>query len=175
MTLTLSSLTLEFDLLFENFNLRHDFWLVGCRAFIFHMCIPSSKTFHLIPWSWPLTLMFYLLFEDKHMQTHPLNALLHWNFFMRQKKQCQFWNLWWGPFRLSQSSSLPNENKSIGGNGNWRKTLPSIQYIHLSLILFEIYFPYKCLKFGKCEYTSKRKCTGTEFRLFVFSLDSKVI
>jgi hypothetical protein len=27
--------------------------LVGGRAFIFHMCIPSGKTFHLLPRPWP--------------------------------------------------------------------------------------------------------------------------
>ena len=38
---------------FKNFNFGHTIWLVGARGFIFHMCIPSSKTFHLIPWPWP--------------------------------------------------------------------------------------------------------------------------
>jgi hypothetical protein len=49
----LDPLTLEFDLLIKNFNLDCNFWLVGAGAFIFHMCIPSGKTFHLIPWLWP--------------------------------------------------------------------------------------------------------------------------
>jgi hypothetical protein len=43
---------LGIDLLFKNFNLGHNFCLVGGRAFIFYMCIPSGKTFHLIPWPW---------------------------------------------------------------------------------------------------------------------------
>jgi hypothetical protein len=45
MTLTLWPLTSEFDLLFKNFNLGHNLWLVGDRAFIFHTCIPYGKTF----------------------------------------------------------------------------------------------------------------------------------
>jgi hypothetical protein len=47
-------------LVFKNFDLGHNVWLVGCRAFIFHTCIPSGKTFHLIQWPWPLTLEFDL-------------------------------------------------------------------------------------------------------------------
>jgi hypothetical protein len=42
-------LTLEFDLLFKNFNLAHNFRLVGGRAFIFHKFILYGKIFHLIP------------------------------------------------------------------------------------------------------------------------------
>jgi hypothetical protein len=61
MTLTLWHLTLEFDLLVENFNLGHNFWFVGGMAFIFHIRIPSDKTFLLISWS--LALEFDLLFQ----------------------------------------------------------------------------------------------------------------
>jgi hypothetical protein len=52
-TFTTWPLILEFDLFFQNFNLGHNFWLDGGRTFIFHMCIPSGKAFHLIPWPWP--------------------------------------------------------------------------------------------------------------------------
>jgi hypothetical protein len=31
---------------------KQNFWLADARAFIFHMCIPSGKTFHLLPWPW---------------------------------------------------------------------------------------------------------------------------
>jgi hypothetical protein len=60
----LDPLTLEFDLLFKNFNLGHNFWFVGGRAFIFHLCIPSGKTFLLISWPWhsdlgPWSLTFF--------------------------------------------------------------------------------------------------------------------
>jgi hypothetical protein len=51
--LTLRPLTFEFDLLFKNFNLSYNFWLVGGKAFIFHMCIAYGETFQLIPWPWP--------------------------------------------------------------------------------------------------------------------------
>jgi hypothetical protein len=61
-TLTLWSLTLEFDLLFKNFNLSHNFWSVG-----------SGKTFHLIPWPASLKIL------------------------MIKKKQCKSWNPWRGP------------------------------------------------------------------------------
>ena len=59
------TLTLEFDLLFENFNLANNFWTVSARALIFQMSIPYYKTFLWVPlflrhllWSWSLT---YLL------------------------------------------------------------------------------------------------------------------
>ena len=45
----LVTLTLEFDILFKNFNLGHNLWTVRDRAFIFHMCIPCDKTFRIIP------------------------------------------------------------------------------------------------------------------------------
>ena len=45
----LVTLTWKFDLLFKNFNLGHNLWTVGDRAFIFHMCIPCDKIFHIIP------------------------------------------------------------------------------------------------------------------------------
>ena len=52
----LVTLTLKFDLLLKNFNLGHSFLTRRGRAFIFHMCIPCSKTFNAIPWFltlWP--------------------------------------------------------------------------------------------------------------------------
>ena len=33
----------------KNFYIGHIFWLVRCRAFIFHMSIPCDKTFLLVP------------------------------------------------------------------------------------------------------------------------------
>ena len=42
-------LTLKFDLLLKNFNLGHNLLTVRDRAFIFHMCIPCDKIFHVIP------------------------------------------------------------------------------------------------------------------------------
>ena len=33
----------------KNFNIGHNFWMISDRAFIFHMCIPCDKTFHMVP------------------------------------------------------------------------------------------------------------------------------
>ena len=33
----------------KNFNLDHNLWTATDRTFIFHMCIPCDKTFHIIP------------------------------------------------------------------------------------------------------------------------------
>ena len=46
----LVTLTLKFDLLSKNFNLGHNFLTRRGRAFVFHMCIPCSKTFNAVPW-----------------------------------------------------------------------------------------------------------------------------
>ena len=43
--LNLVTLTLEFVLLFENFNLANNFWTVSASDFIFHMSIPWDKLF----------------------------------------------------------------------------------------------------------------------------------
>ena len=45
----LVTLTLEFDLLFKNFNLGHSFLTGKGRAFIFHMYIPCDKAFPWVP------------------------------------------------------------------------------------------------------------------------------
>ena len=45
----LMTFTLKFDLLWKNFNRGHDLLTVGDKAFIFHMCIPCDKIFHIIP------------------------------------------------------------------------------------------------------------------------------
>ena len=45
----LVTLNLFFDLLFKNFNIGHNFWIVSDRAFIFHICNSCDKTFSLIP------------------------------------------------------------------------------------------------------------------------------
>ena len=52
------TLTLEFDLFSENFNLANTFWTVGARALIFHMSISCDKIFLLVSrylflWPWP--------------------------------------------------------------------------------------------------------------------------
>ena len=39
------TLTVTFDLLFKNFNIGHNFFIVRDRAFIFGVCIPYDKTF----------------------------------------------------------------------------------------------------------------------------------
>ena len=59
------TLTLEFDLLFKNFNLAKIFWTVSARALIFHMSIPCDKTFLWTPsfltlWPWPWSLSYFL-------------------------------------------------------------------------------------------------------------------
>ena len=45
----LVTLTLKLDLLVTTFNLGHNLWTVKDRAFIFQMCIPCDKTFHVVP------------------------------------------------------------------------------------------------------------------------------
>ena len=57
---TIVTLTLEFDLLFENFN---NIWIVCAKALIFHMSIFSIKTFLWVPtfltlWPWSSGLHF---------------------------------------------------------------------------------------------------------------------
>ena len=56
----LVTLTLKFDL--QNFNLAHNFLTTSDRAFIFHMCTPCDKTFHMVPKY--LTLTFDLLLKN---------------------------------------------------------------------------------------------------------------
>ena len=63
------TLTLEFDLLFKNFNLANNFWTVSARALIFHMSIPCYKTF---PWVY-----HYFLPYDIDLRVWPI-----------------FWKLW---------------------------------------------------------------------------------
>jgi hypothetical protein len=80
--------------------------LVGGRVFIFQMCIPSGKTFHLIPWPWPTDIWPFRKFLTLVINTcktfFECSASL--KFLTRQKKRCQFWNPWQGLFRHSQSS-----------------------------------------------------------------------
>ena len=49
-------LTLEFDLLFENFNFVNNIWIVSAKALIFHMSIFSIGTFPWVPTFWPCNL-----------------------------------------------------------------------------------------------------------------------
>ena len=60
------TLTLEFDLLFENFNLANNFWTVSARALIFHMSNPCDKTSQWVPLFWPcdLDLVVWPIFEN---------------------------------------------------------------------------------------------------------------
>ena len=43
------TLTLEFDLFFENYNLANNFLTVSARALIFNMSYPCDKNFVWIP------------------------------------------------------------------------------------------------------------------------------
>ena len=62
------TLTLEFDPLFENFNLAFKFRTVSTRALIFHMTIPCDKTSTWVPlFLYPVTLTLDL--------THVLKTL----------------------------------------------------------------------------------------------------
>ena len=45
----IETLTLKVDLLLKNFNIGYNVNTIRGRAFIFHMCIPNDKTFHMIP------------------------------------------------------------------------------------------------------------------------------
>jgi hypothetical protein len=82
--------------------------LVGGRAFIFDMCIPSDTTF--VYYHDLDTLVFDLVFEKfdlsyQHMQNTFFECAALLKFLMTQKKQCQCWNVWRGPIWLTQSSS----------------------------------------------------------------------
>ena len=52
------SLTLEFDLLFENFNHSKNFWTVSAAVHSFHINICSDKVFQWVPTFFTLTLEF---------------------------------------------------------------------------------------------------------------------
>ena len=59
------TLSFEFDLLFKNFKLAYNFWIVSARASIFHMSIPCDKTFLLVPlfftlWPWHESMTYFL-------------------------------------------------------------------------------------------------------------------
>ena len=61
----LLTLTLMFDLLFKNFNLSYNFWMVSTRVLIFHKYVPYDKTFpwvskFLTSWPWPRRLTYFL-------------------------------------------------------------------------------------------------------------------
>jgi hypothetical protein len=125
----LDSLTFEFSFLFQNFNLGHDlllpwpwpsdlwhwslafflktnlgynFWLVGARAFIFHTCITSGKTFHLIPWPWPTDLWPFRKTHAKHI----LWMLCFIEIFDETKETMPILKPWRGPLWLGQCCSL---------------------------------------------------------------------
>ena len=79
----LVTLTFKFDLLFKNFNLGHIFLTRRGRAFIFHMCIPCSKTFRhcaMISDVLTSTLLVYLLKK----------IVLDYDFWMRGVTYCCF-------------------------------------------------------------------------------------
>jgi hypothetical protein len=50
------------------FNLGYNFWLVSARVFIFLMCIPSGRIFHLIPWPWPSDLWVLNLSQSSSLR-----------------------------------------------------------------------------------------------------------
>ena len=56
------TLTLEFDLFSENFNLANNFWTVSARALILHMSDPSDKLKTNIFYPVNLTLEFDFFF-----------------------------------------------------------------------------------------------------------------
>ena len=43
------TLTMTFDLLFQNFNIGYNFFILSDRVFIFGMCDPYDKTFQTVP------------------------------------------------------------------------------------------------------------------------------
>jgi hypothetical protein len=114
MTLTLWSLTLEFGLLFENFNLGHNFWWVSGRAFIFYICIPFAR-----PWPWPTDILpsfqKTLTLVINTCKTHSFECSALLKFLMRQKKQYQFWNLCRGPFWHKTYLKLRNVSYVLNG------------------------------------------------------------
>ena len=60
------TLSFEFYLYFEDFNLDNIFWIVRARIFIFHMYIPCDKIFLLVFNLLILTIDLYL-FKKKHI------------------------------------------------------------------------------------------------------------
>ena len=62
----LVTLTLKFDLLFKNFNLGHNLWIMRDRALIFHMSLKGQDLSHhtIIFYLVTLTLKFDLLFKN---------------------------------------------------------------------------------------------------------------
>ena len=54
------TMTLEFDLLFENFNIANNFWIVKARALVFQMHTCCGKTF---PWLSPIFISVTLTLE----------------------------------------------------------------------------------------------------------------
>ena len=65
------TLTLEFELLFKNFNFAYNFWTVSSGALIFIKSIPCDKAFQFFTlWPWlcrSVTLEFGLLFENLNL------------------------------------------------------------------------------------------------------------
>ena len=60
----LVTLTVTLDQLLNNFNIGHNFFIVGYRAFIFGMCVPYDMTISTEPWilnmwSWPWPLTYF--------------------------------------------------------------------------------------------------------------------
>ena len=43
------TLTVTFDLLFKNFNIGHNFFILRDRALLFGMCGPCDKAFQTVP------------------------------------------------------------------------------------------------------------------------------
>jgi hypothetical protein len=87
------------------FVLFFDWWVLGLSHFtcVFLLARPFIWYHDLDP------LIFDLLFENfnlghKHMQNTFFECSASLKFLMRQKKECQFWNLWQDPFWVSQSS-----------------------------------------------------------------------
>ena len=96
----LLTLTLKFDLLLKNFNLGNSFLIRIGRAFIFHMCIPCSKTFNAVPWFlkwWPWPWRLTYLIENwpgLWLLNQRGYLLLLFTYGCRRRAMLSFWQLW---------------------------------------------------------------------------------
>ena len=84
----------------KNFYLSHRFLTRRGRAFIFHICIPCSKTFGAVPWfltywSWPCKLTYFkkkIVLDWLLNQRRYLLLLFTYGYCLRA--MLSFWQLW---------------------------------------------------------------------------------
>jgi hypothetical protein len=102
---------------------------------------------------WSLTFFSKTLtFIINTCKTLSLKGFSSLKFLMRQKKQCQFWNLWWGPFWLSQFSSF-NIFTSVSKNiskilsHKWNEFHIQLQSIEFLFITFSLLLEHVCLRY----------------------------